>query len=61
MIATANSTTPTRIAGLAAFFIAEIILALFITDTEAEKTIIYGAMEAKFIEGKKLNLDVGLN
>jgi hypothetical protein len=36
-------------------------LRLFITDTEAEKSVFYGRRETRFIEGKKANFDVGLN
>jgi hypothetical protein len=36
-------------------------LGLFITDTEAEKSVIYGSRRTKFIEGKRLIFDVGLN
>jgi hypothetical protein len=37
------------------------VLRLFITDTEAEKSVIYGSRRTKFIEGKRLTFDVGLN
>jgi hypothetical protein len=34
---------------------------LFITDIEAEKSVIYGRKTTRFIEGEKTNFDVGSN
>ena len=61
MTATASSITATRIDGTAAVFIAHLIVAVFITDTEAEKSVIYGSGRTRFIEREKANLDLGLN
>jgi hypothetical protein len=35
--------------------------ALLITDTEAEKSVIYGRRRTRFIEAEKANFEVGLN
>src|SRR5262249_40726461 len=36
-------------------------LRVFITDTVAEKSVIYGRRRTRFIEGEKANFDAGLN
>jgi hypothetical protein len=61
MIAPTSNINATRICSPSAFFIAHLVLAVFITDTEAEKSVIYGSRRTKFIEGKRLIFDVGLN
>jgi hypothetical protein len=59
--ATASSIAAIRIDSTAAFFIAHLVRMAFITDTEAERSVIYGSGRTRFIEGKKANFDVGLN
>jgi hypothetical protein len=62
MAATASSITAIRIDGGIAFFIcAPRSCGFFITDAEAEKSIIYGRRKTGFVEGKKANFQVGLN
>jgi hypothetical protein len=51
MTATASSINAARIAGVAALFIAHLVR-LFITDTEAEKSVIYGTRRTRFTRGK---------
>ncbi|HYT57804.1 MAG TPA: hypothetical protein VEQ38_24105, partial [Verrucomicrobiae bacterium] len=53
MTATASSIIAHRIDDAAAFFIAHLILAVFITDTEAEKSVIYPQKENQIHRGKK--------
>jgi hypothetical protein len=60
MAATA-SIAANRIDGTAAFFIAHPVVAAFITDTEAEKSVIYARGRTRFIEGEKANFSAGLN
>jgi hypothetical protein len=60
MTATASSITETKIDDAAALFIAHLVR-LFITDREAEKSVIYGIIKTRFFEEKKVNSDVGLN
>jgi hypothetical protein len=40
--------------GRVAFFIAHLALAVFITNSEAEKSVIYGSRETGFVEGERL-------
>jgi hypothetical protein len=51
MTATASSINAARIAGVATLFIAHLVR-LFITDTEAEKSVIYGTRRTRFTRGK---------
>jgi hypothetical protein len=52
MTATASCTTTTSTDKRAAFFIAHLALAVFITNSEAEKSVIYGRSGTRFSEGK---------
>jgi hypothetical protein len=61
MTATASSITAHRIDGTATFLIAHLILRLFITDAEAEKSVIYGRRQTGFIEAKSPQFNIGLN
>jgi hypothetical protein len=57
----AMNTTTRRIDDTTAVFVAHIILAVFVTDTEAEKSVIYGRRKTRFIKEKKANLHARLN
>ena len=48
-----SKTTTTRIDGTAAF-ISHSFRALFITETEVEKSVVYGRSNTRIVEGKKV-------
>jgi hypothetical protein len=57
----ASSPAMDRVDKRAAFFIAHFALAVFITNSEAEKRVIYGRRETGFVEAKSPKSDVRLN